>query len=58
VIIDDLDIDGAGRAVRPFEADPPLIIDADAVLPLTVALERFQPVTRQDSKVLQARSGL
>jgi hypothetical protein len=38
MVIDNLDIDWAGRAVGPLEADPPLVIDADAVLALPIAL--------------------
>jgi len=33
---------GAVRA--PYEADPPLIVDPDAVLALPVARERFEPI--------------
>src|SRR6266700_4012213 len=57
VIIDDLDIDRAGRAVRPLEADPPLVIDADAILTLPITLQRFQPVTWQRGEVFQVRCG-
>jgi hypothetical protein len=32
-----------------------LVIDAHAVLALTIAFERFQPVTRQGRKIFQAR---
>jgi len=37
VIINDLDVLWALRLVRPFETDPPLIVDADAVLASSVA---------------------
>jgi hypothetical protein len=55
MIIDNLDIDRSGRAFRPFKANPPLVIDANAVLTLTVALQPFRPVTGQRSEVFQAR---
>ena len=58
MVIHDLDIDRSGRAVRPREANAPLVIDADAVLPLPVALECLQPVARQRGKVFQAHSGV
>ena len=31
----------------PFKANPPLVVDADAVLALAVTFERFESVTRQ-----------
>src|ERR1700726_820305 len=55
MIIDNLDVDRPGRAFRPFKADPPLVIDANAVLTLPVALQPFQPVARQRSEVFQVR---
>jgi hypothetical protein len=44
VVINDPDIDRAGRFFGPFEANPPLVIDADAVLSLSVTKERFMPI--------------
>jgi len=44
VIIDDFDVHRARRSIRPLKTDAPLIIDADAVLPLPIALEGFEPV--------------
>ena len=41
-------------AVHPFEADPPLLVDADAVLPFSAAPQGFQPVSRRDSEILEA----
>jgi len=41
VVIDNLDVDRAGRAVGPLKADPPLVIDTDAVLALPIALQSF-----------------
>jgi len=34
VVVDDLDVEGIGS--DPAKADPPLIVDADAVLPETI----------------------
>ena len=42
MVIHDLHIVGA--AVPPLEADAPLIIDPDAVLPVAVSRELFEPV--------------
>jgi hypothetical protein len=44
VVVDDLDLLRA--RLGPDEADPPLVVDADAVLTGTISLERFQPVAR------------
>ncbi len=45
VVIHDLDIDRAGRSFGPFNANPPLVIDADAaVLSLAVTIEGFKPI--------------
>ena len=55
MIIHDLNLARAGRPFGPREANPPLVIDADAVLTLPVAFERFQPVAGQSCKVFQTR---
>jgi hypothetical protein len=44
VVINNLDIDRAGRFFGPFKANPPLVIDADAILSLSVTIERFKPI--------------
>jgi hypothetical protein len=51
VVIDDFDFMGAVRF--PAEADAPLIIDADGVLALPVALERFEAIAGRDGKVVE-----
>ena len=38
----------------PAEANPPLVIDTDAVLPVPVALQRFKPISRWSAQILQA----
>ena len=55
MVIDNLNIDRAGRVLRPLKANPPLIIDTDAVLALPVALEGFQPIAGKGGEVFQAR---
>ena len=40
-------------AVAPHKADAPLIVDANAVLSLSIALERFQVITRRRRQVAQ-----
>jgi hypothetical protein len=51
VIIDDLDIEGA--AGIPSEADPPLVIDANAVLATPISLQGLEPVARRHRQILQ-----
>jgi hypothetical protein len=40
-------------AVTPFEADAPLIIDANAVRPGTIALQQFELISRRHAQILQ-----
>ena len=49
MVVDDLDVEGIGGA--PDETDAPLIVDADAVLARTIALERLEPIAGRDAKV-------
>jgi hypothetical protein len=52
MIVDDLDVKDI--AVFPAKADPPLIIDADAVLPLALALESFEPISWRNPEILES----
>ena len=47
VVINDLNIDRAKRALGPFETNPPLLVDPNAVLTLAITFKRFQTVARQ-----------
>jgi hypothetical protein len=52
MVVDDFDI--RRSSVRPPEADPPLIIDADAVLAEAIALECLQSVaSRRSHRILR-----
>jgi hypothetical protein len=42
--------------IEPGKADPPLVVDADTVLALTVALQKFQSVPRKRRKSSDIRS--
>jgi hypothetical protein len=42
VVVDNPDL--AAIAVFPDKTDPPLIVDADAVLPLAISLQGFQAI--------------
>src|SRR5438445_7837887 len=58
VIVHDLNIARTGRTFRPFETDPPLIVDTNAVLTLPVPDQRLETVARQRAKVLQRHGRL
>jgi len=49
VVVDDLDVEGIGGA--PDKADAPLIVDADAVLASTIALERLESIAGRNAQV-------
>jgi hypothetical protein len=54
MVVNDFYIDGAGFVVWPFKTDPVLVIDADAELTFTIALEPFQSIPRDSAKILEA----
>jgi len=51
VVVDDLNVSGSG--IGPAEAEPPLLVDADAVLPSSIAAELLEPVGWRHSEVVQ-----
>jgi hypothetical protein len=48
MIINDLHI--VGTAILPPEANPPLRVDADAELPLSITMQRLESIARQHSQ--------
>lgn len=52
------DFNVIGMPFFPLETDSPLFVDAEGVLPLTVALESFKPVARRDEKIVEFRCSL
>jgi len=56
VIVDDFDVVDA--ILRPNKANPPLIIDPNAICARPISLQRFQPVRRGHSEILQLFSGI
>jgi hypothetical protein len=56
VVINDLHILSALSA--PAEADSPLIIDPDAVLPLPVTPQDLQPIAGRNAQVIEAGGDL
>src|SRR5690348_10976964 len=57
VIVNDLHVRRSWRSSRPLEANPPLLVDSNAVLPQPVALERLEPVSGQRRQISQRRGG-
>jgi hypothetical protein len=58
MVIDDLNIRGTGSPSQPVKADPPLVIDANTVLALSIPLQGFESVARQGSKIPELDSRL
>jgi len=55
VVIDDFHV--VGVTINPSKTDTPLIVDADAVLAFSAALECFKTVGRRNSQILK-REGI
>ena len=51
MVVDDFDIKCIG--LTPAETDPPLIVDANAVLPLALPFQGLQTVSRRGSEIAQ-----
>ena len=45
-----------GAIIRPFETNAPLLIDPDAILPVSIPAQRFEPVARQGGEVIERNS--
>lgn len=56
MVIDDLNV--ISTAGCPAKGDSPLRVDPDAVGPGEVAPERFQPVTRRGSQIIEGCRGI
>ena len=56
MVIDNLNVVRVAQA--PPKADPPLSVDADAVLPGSVPLQLFQSVRRRYAQVIERRRGV
>src|SRR5947207_11479294 len=49
------DLHAVGVAVLPDEADAPLVVDANAMLPRPVALQRLEPVAGRHAQRIEPR---
>jgi hypothetical protein len=56
MVVNDLDV--MRVTISPMETHPPLVIDANAVLPFTVPRQFLQPVPWRDSKVVKRVCGV
>jgi hypothetical protein len=52
------DFDFVRVAFTPAEAYPPLVVDADAVLPLPAAFQGFETIARRNGQLTQFRGGV
>jgi hypothetical protein len=57
MIIDDLDVAWSKRPGSPFEADPPLDINANTILTGSITFELFEAHARKTQQVDQGRGG-
>jgi hypothetical protein len=56
MVVDDLDIVCVSRS--PAETDPPLLVDADAVLAGAISLELLKAVARRNPEVVEDRRSI
>jgi hypothetical protein len=47
------DFDIGGSSLGPTETDPPLLVDPDHMLAGWLALQRFKPVARRNSQIVE-----
>ena len=47
------DLNPFWTSIAPREADTPLIIDSDTVLPCTITAQTLEPVARRNPKILE-----
>jgi hypothetical protein len=47
-----------GVAILPFEADPPLVINPDTVLPKAIAHQGFEMIARYGGQIRQRSGGV
>lgn len=56
MIVGNLDV--PRLAIPPLEAEPPLIVDADAVLASTIAVQRLQTVAGRHAQIVEPLRGI
>ncbi len=58
MVIDDLNVRRTSALLQPLKANPPLDVYPDAVLPISIAFERFKAVAGERSEIGKGRSGV
>ena len=58
MVVHDFDVRRACCVLGPLEANPPLHVDADAVLPCPVAFQGLEAVAGQAPQILKTRRGV
>jgi hypothetical protein len=58
VVVNDFYVGRPGRSVSPLKAKPPLVVDANAVLALSISCQRLKAVAWKCRKVRHRCSGL
>jgi hypothetical protein len=56
MIVGDFDVPRC--AIVPHKAEPPLIVDADTVLTLTISAQDFQAVARRHAQIVELTRGI
>lgn len=56
MVVNNFDVNGSSR--RPDETHTPLIVDANAVLTGSIALERFQAIARRRSQEIERQGSV
>ena len=52
------DLNPFWTSIAPLEADTPLIINSDTVLPCSITAQTLKPVARRNPKILQTTRGV
>jgi hypothetical protein len=58
VVVDDFDSAGVVRLVIPNETNTPLPVNPNAVPPIPITFQRFQVITRRQSKIFDPYSSV
>lgn len=56
MVVNDFNI--LGTILAPTEAESPLLVNSNAVLPFSVARQSFESITRERSQILQVRCAI
>jgi len=54
MVIGDLDMEGPVNRIRPLEAYPPLLVDANTELPFAISAQRLKTIARQPQQIVPA----